>query len=381
MTSISTVNKTNKLASSLRHSSSFLSTNKGCMDYGRTRPHMARLPFVSESLIDANHFLDHLGSQSLEDMESMLEGITEESTTETVLEECYNYTPPRLHAHRNRDLTELMIKRKCQRISEAKSTHHDRQCAPTRTSGCKKLSERVNQYLEEGLARILIDDVHNVSGGLRSKSRPSCDAVAKQKQFANMKTLVSRSPIIWVIQPTVSKGKIKFKISTEFGACFLLKKEELVDFLNASKCFSRKDTNTSVSCDDFFQVYTIDSRESHVVQSDDVCSLVEEMSLTNGKGKYLSLESSTEVNCRRNDMGLVDASKHITTITFHFPKIESKNGERRRKRRSNCLGRRFSRYLIRQRFKLLIYRQTGKALLVGNIKRRSRFLTRHSPFK
>mmetsp|Transcript_13034 Transcript_13034/g.32905 ORF Transcript_13034/g.32905 Transcript_13034/m.32905 type:complete len:373 (+) Transcript_13034:474-1592(+) len=363
MTSISTVNKTNQLANNLWHSSSFVSTKKGGIDYGRTRPHLARLPFVSESLIDASHILDHLGSQSLEDMESMLEGITKASTTETVLEECYNYTQPRLHAHRNRDLTDLMIKRECQRISNAKITHHDRQCAPTRTSGCRKLSERMNQYLEEGLARILTDDVHNVSGGLRSKLRPSYDAVAKQKQFRNTKTLVSRTPIVWVIQPTVRKDKIKFKISTEFGARFLLKKEELVDFLNASKRFSRKETNISVSCGAFFQVYTIDSRESRVVQSDDVCSLVEEMSLTNGKRKYISLESSTEVNDGRNDNGLVDASKHITTITFHSQKDESENRERRRKRLSNCLVKRFSRYLNRQRFKLLIYRQTGKALV------------------
>lgn len=85
MTSISTVNKTNQLANNLRHSPSFASTNKGGIDYGRTRHDMARLPFVSESLDDANHFLHHLDSQSLEDMESVLEGITKASTTETVL--------------------------------------------------------------------------------------------------------------------------------------------------------------------------------------------------------------------------------------------------------------------------------------------------------
>jgi hypothetical protein len=376
-----------RFSNDYRRSSPFTAPrSNGDVDFGRILPCVARLPSISESVGDTHNILDHFGSQLLEDMESILEGITKASTTETVLDECRNYAKPCLYPLRNRDLTGLMTKRKRQWLATSKAKQHEDRSFPTRITGYHGLKEHMEQYLEEALARILLENAEDVthSRGKIAKSWSSFKAVTKQKYFENTDAIVSAIPIVWVIQPTVRNGKTKFKFSTDFGPCFFIREEESIEFVEILKRFSKNETDSSFGYNIFYQVYTMDSRESRVVKSDVVSSLIEEMTtMTSGKGKNTPINLATmarqsrddednanaKVNDTRNGISMVATSTPITTII-----ISTKKDEMEDKvpipSRSHGLVKRVTRYLNRQRLKRLIHRQVGIAL--GNTNGQSR---------
>lgn len=122
-------------------SSLFLSTRNGCVDYGRIRPRVARLPPLPENVANSPNDLSPIGSQLLEDMESILEGLTRSSTIETVLHECCDYDKYHLHLRRNSDLTGLMSKQKRYWYGTAKERHREDRYSSTRTACYHRLKE------------------------------------------------------------------------------------------------------------------------------------------------------------------------------------------------------------------------------------------------
>lgn len=381
MTSIFVGNTAPRFSNDYRRSSPFTaSRSNGGVDFGRTRPCVARLPSISESVGDTHNPLDHFGSQSLEDMESILEGVTKASTTETVLDECRNYAKPCLYPRRNCDLTGLMTKRKRQWLATTKAKQDEDQSFPTRITGYHGLKEHMEQYLEKALARILLENVEDVTHarGKIVESRSSFKAVTKQQGFKNTDVIVSAIPIVWVIQPIVRNGKTKFKFSTDFGACFFIRKEESIEFVEIIKRFSKNDKDSPFGYTIFYQVYTMDSRESRVVKSDVVSSLIEEMmTMTSGKGKHTPINSATptrqrrddgnnanaKVNDARNGISVVAASTPISTFIISAKEDEMED-KVTKPRRSHGLVKRVARYLNHQRFKRLIHQQV--ALALGN---------------
>jgi hypothetical protein len=347
---------------------------------------MARLPSISESLGDTDNVLDYFSSQSLEDMESILEGVTKASTTETVLDECRNYAKPCLHRRRNCDLTGLMTKRKRQWLATAKEKQHEDRSFPTRITGYHGLKEQMEQYLEEALARILLENVEDGTHatGTIAESQSPFKTDNKCKGFKNTDATVSAIPIVWVIQPIVRNGKTKFKFSTDFGACFFIRKEESIEFVEIVNRFSQNGKDSSFCYNIFYQVYTMDSRESRVVKSDVVSSLIEEMmTMTSGKGKLIPINSATttrqrrddennanaKVNDARNGISVVAASTPISTFIISTKEDEMAD-KGTKLSRSHGLVKRVARYLNRQRFKRLIHQQM--ALALGNTHCQSR---------
>ena len=363
MNAISVTNLTPRFVNKRRNASPFSSTSEGGVDYGRAGPFVARIPCLSEKFSDASTILDDLGSQLLEDMESILEGVTIASATKTALDECHNFAKPCLHAHRNSNLTELMIKGRRNLLSKTKARQRDRQTFLTRTTGYHIPTKRIDLYLEEELARMENEDTLNTteSRELVSKSCPSYGAISKREKFGkNNNFIASTIPVVWAVQPTVRNGKTKFKLSTESGACFYLKEKGLVDFLKMTKRLPKNDSVSSASCSVYLQVYTMNSRRSRVVKSDGISSLIEEITMSTAGRWTRDYEdhSCTKVYDTRNDLSEVDASTSSATIPFG-----------NNKNRSHGLVKRFTRYLNRQRFKHLIYQQANNSL--SNINGRS----------
>lgn len=375
MNSLSIANMAPRVISDHRQSSLFASTSNSTLDYGRIRPCVARLPCISGNMGDNHTVLDDIGPRLLEDMESILEGVNNASTTETTLEECRHYAKPRLYPRLNSDSVKLMTKQKHQWLHTT-GTRHD-QVQFSRTVGCRGLNEQMEQYLKEGLARVLLEKAEDITdpGGQVVKSWPLFKAVSRKTEFENTHAVVPTISIVWVLQPTVRKGKTKFKFSTDFGAYFLIKKDELIEFLDIMKCFCKNDKNSSLRCNAFYQVYTMDKRRSRVIKGDAVVSLIEEMT-THKEGNLPNNPATTARQTKDNeeyghtDVNVVSASTPTSTIIMSNAKDESKKGKGANRRRSHGLVKSFTRYLNRRRLKRIIRQQTGIALC--NMNGRSR---------
>lgn len=174
------------------------------------------------------------GSQFLEDMESILEGVTNTSTTETVLEECRYYVKPHLFRQHRRDLTALMTENERQRLKTKTTQSNNSPPVTCRTIGHDGLLERMEHYLAEGLIQALNNKQSN-----------------NNTKGVNTKTDDGGIPIVWVIQPTRRKNgnnsnkkkdsdkdvksHMRFKFSTDFGACFYLNGKESLEFIEILK--------------------------------------------------------------------------------------------------------------------------------------------------
>lgn len=119
-------------------------------------------------------------------MEFILEWMTKNSTTETVIGEFCNNDKPRLYPRRSSDLNGLTTKRKCQRLPTTRARKNEDEYFPTRrTTGHHSSKEHREQYLEEGLARILVENAEAAfnSRGKMAKLWPSFDFTTKQRTF------------------------------------------------------------------------------------------------------------------------------------------------------------------------------------------------------
>lgn len=375
MNSLSTANLAPRVISDHRHSSLFSSASNSTLDYGRIRPCVARLPCISGNISDDHTVLDDIGPRFLEDMESILEGLNKASTTETTLEECRHYAKPRLYHRVNSDSVKRMTKQKHQWLHTTRTRHDQDQFS--RTVGCHGLNERMEQYLKEGLARVLLENAEGATDprGQIVKSWPLFKAITRRKEFENTHTVPPTVSIVWVLQPTVRNGKIKFKFSTDFGACFLIKKDELIEFLEIMKFFCENDKNSSLRCNAFYQVYTMDKRRSRVIKADAVSSHIEEM-MSHKEGNLPNDSATTARQTKdneeygRTELNVVSTSTPTSTIIMSSVKDESKKGKGANRRRSHGLVKRFTRYLNRRRLKRIIRQQTGIALC--NMNGRSR---------
>jgi hypothetical protein len=358
------------------------------------------------------------GSQFLEDMESILEGVTNTSTTETVLEECRYYVKPHLFRQHRRDLTALMTENERQRLKTEKIQNNSPP-GTCRTIGHDGLLERMEHYLAEGLIRAL----NNKQSNHNTKEIKSDDGVI---------------PMVWVIQPTrrmnrnnkkkkVDNGNgesnIRFKFSTDFGACFYLNEKESLEFIEILKKNSSKKLSPYSSCRMYYQVYTMDSSESRVVKSDAISSLIQDIVIadtttstttttTTTTNSQKEVDKTTEKQDADNDESrtngddddggnVATAAPTATTAPTSGNNVDggskkhgssaTKKGTKKRGRTSSAKEegggakkhsrtKRFARYLNRRRLKRLIRQQVNIALGDSTNKSRNKLMVALFPF-
>jgi hypothetical protein len=251
------------------------------------------LPTIEEvAVMEGTHFL--------EDMESILEGITPAPLT--ALEECL--PKPR---SRN-DLTALM--------SGIHRKDHLQQQTPR-----FGLRRRLETYLEEEVAKAYQEEVDREETVEEGDQRQ--EANESDKPANDSKHVISHEPpIVWVIHPCHGKdGTLRFKFSTDGGACLILKDKEALESVGIMK---------ESSCNTFFQVYTIQGGVSRIVKPDQISRVMEEI---------LS-EAKPAVN-----------EEDIPTYSFETEhKVKHRPVQR------------LARYILRRRWKKLVRRQVGIAL-------------------
>jgi hypothetical protein len=353
------------------------------------------------------------GSQFLEDMESILEGVTNTSTTETVLEECRYYVKPHLFRQHRRDLTALMTENERQRLKTKTAQSNNSPPVTCRTIGHDGLLERMEHYLAEGLIRALNNNQNN-----------------NNTKGTNTKTDDGGIPMVWVIQPTRRKNgnnsnkkkdsdrdvesHIRFKFSTDFGACFYLNEKESLEFTEILRKFSSKKLPPYSSCKMYYQVYTMDSSESRVVKCDAISSLIQEIVIaatttnsqkevdktTDDKQDADNDESRTNGDDDDDDDGnggnVATATPTATTAPTSGNNVDggskkhdssaTKEGTKKRRptrstkeekgdgTKKHSRTKRFARYLNRRRLKRLIRQQVSIALGDTNNKSRNKLM-------
>uniref|UniRef100_A0A6U9WJF2 Uncharacterized protein n=1 Tax=Pseudo-nitzschia australis TaxID=44445 RepID=A0A6U9WJF2_9STRA len=377
-----------------RCSPSFRSTKNDHMDFRCMRPcAVRRLPSLPDEVGESESG-SHNGSQFLEDIESIMEGVTETSTiAETESEEFQScsYIKPRLGPRRGGDdLTALMSERH-QRLAaisyfhpeERPSPRRGRRATTTKTAafGRQGLRERMDAYLEEGLTRILRERAQDTTDGKAKAAEisPSIDAIQKENADTDTNPYVFSVRMVWIIQPTIRNGKIKFKFSTEYGACIFLNKMDSLEFLGIVKEFSKKNRGPSFSWNTFYQVYTMDLRESSVVKGDAVTSLFEDMASTalkqsktpqfdvgtgsrnkNVDGKRRN--SKDRYNGNSYDDDVIVSTDSCTTEIDEKKKEETWRYSKRNYNPAKCCVR----FLHRRRMKRLVRREACIAVIKDN---------------
>ena len=354
------------------------------------------------------------GSQYLEDMESILEGVTNTSTTETVLEECRYYVKPHLFRQHRRDLTALMTENERQRLKTKTTQSNNSPPVTCRTIGHDGLLERMEHYLAEGLIQALNNKQNNTN-----------------TKGTNTKSDDGGIPMVWTIQPTRRKNgnnsnkkkdsdkdvesHIRFKFSTDFGACFYLNEKESLEFIEILKKFSSKKLSPYSLCKMYYQVYTIDSSESRVVKCDTISSLIHEIVIaaattTTTTNSQKEVDKTTYNDESRtngedddgNDGGNVATATPIATTapnsgnnvdgSKNHDSSAAKEGTKKRRPTSSTKEergggtkkhsrtKRFARYLNRRRLKRLIRQQVNIALGNTNNKSRNKLMVALFPF-
>jgi hypothetical protein len=248
------------------------------------------LPTIDErAIMEGTHFL--------EDMETILEGAT--SVSMTALDEYL--TKPRAC----RDLTALM----------PDNDREDLLRQPTPRLGLRR---RLETYLEEEMIRAyqaeLAEDKPEEESNEADKAA-RCKSAAKEDNS-------NESPIVWVIQPVHNKdGTLRFKFSTDDGACLILKDKETLESVEIMKSSSR---NT------FFQVYSLEGGISRIVQPDQISHVMED------------IISEVKPN--------VDEEHIFTTNAEPETKTKKRPGQR------------LISYIMRRRWKTIVRRQVGIAV-------------------
>lgn len=192
------------------------------------------------------------------------------------------------------------------------------------------------------------DENHNPAGMIWPKTpRPRRERVffknRARRQAKKKFDEESYAPVVWVIEPGFNKnGTLRFKFTTDAGACLILNDTQALESIDIMKESSRAGTY-------YFQVFSIQGNSSRVVKPDQIA---EAMS------------------------GIIADSKPIATeddvLTSGVPP-------------NKRFGHRFFRFLLRRRWKNLIRRQVRIAMRGGGNfeadSRRSRFVSMASrPF-
>jgi hypothetical protein len=145
------------------------------------------------------------------------------------------------------------------------------------------------------------------------------------------------SPVVWVIEPGYNNnGTLRFKFTTDAGACLILKDEEALASIDIMRASSRNNT--------YFQVYSIEGNSSRVVKPAQIVPTMASI-IAESKPKPEEEDALT---------------------------IEAVPTSRKR------TGHRFYRFLLRRRWKRLVRHQVRIA--VGDSRGRTRFASLTNPF-
>lgn len=367
------------------------SDNYSYKDFERLGPSESRgrlSSFTDEEAIASNgETIDTFDSQlMLEDMESILEGVTAEApvaTTDAIPGDfgiCINSARYCLNGSRSgNDLTVLMSNSERHRLATSVSRHSNND-RPFRATSMKQfgrlgLKERMEDYLEQGLTRILreTDSFTIDEKGGPSKSSQSLTNVQNEKNM-NHRSFPSAT-LVWTIQPTIRNGKPRFRFSTDFGARFTLNKRDSLEFIELTKGTSEKYSGASHGCNTFYQVYTMDRKESRVVNYNAVTSLLEEMTkvMVSKLSPFTHVESRTIMGHtnvvydgnRKNEQNIdiPGTTKNCSPAKTHNDN-GSKKGDTMKPKSSykRSPAKRLLRFLNRRRMKRSVRQQTYIAL-------------------
>jgi hypothetical protein len=255
-------------------------------------------------------------------MESILSGIStsratgphSDSTLSTIDDELQSYhAKPRL----SRTLTDLMSESEFDVFVVGQRTR--------RTT----LRERMETYMS---SRTLGEaqgpsSYHSLEEALDEAGK----AIEKKSKLDDHKNF-----LVWEVQPEDCEekfGRILFKFSTHFGACFLLKYKHAVEFVQIMDKLTKKRR-----CKSFYQIFNTDGSKSTLVKQDEIARVLEHT---------INRLQPPPVDEDGNEM--VDSANVI--------------------KRPSELGtiKRVDRYMNRRRFKKVIRRQVGFA--VGRFKK------------
>lgn len=270
------------------------------------------------------------GSYFLEGIESIMDGVTTVLDAHVVLEEYKNaYYQKGSRGSTPSMMTPGEIEGR-QQIHSNHQTH--------------SLRERMEAHLENELARPckLEDDREEKEHNDIDSSYPpraSIDSIRTGEDIANVNTTrpintcttPNTSTMVWDIQPlydvdNAAPDSLRFKFTTNTGACLILKVYEALSWIAIMKKYSEKS-----SCATFFQVYSVDGRESLIASAEDIPSIMRKV--------FVGCQPELEVE--------------------DFMSGGAKTGPRGRRSRS---GHRFIQYMRRRRCKRLIRRQVDIAL-------------------
>jgi len=155
----------------------------------------------------------------------------------------------------------------------------------------------------------------NDSTETTSKKRLRSTRFQKPQSMKKAKN-AEHSPVVWVIESSFNKdGTLRFKFTTDVGACLILKDKEALESITIMKDSSR--TNA------YFQVYSTEGKESRVIKPDQISQAIEEI-IAKSKPKL----------------------KEEDVLTSDAPA-----------KTKRCIGHRFYRFLLRRRWKKLVRRQ------------------------
>ena len=329
----------------------------------RTRAYAARIPSTSGNLHGNRFLLGHVSSQSLKDAATLLEAVTKVSITGASSDESYFCAQHRLDKRRTSDLTELMKVQTRQWLAFTNFQRLGDNFSCPRTFGYDGSRERMDQYLEKELDRIISENTrHDTNSSEKiAKRLPSSNVTTEHKEIRNKNSMDASIPIVWVIQPIVRNRKIKFKFSTDFGPSFFIRERELIQILETINCLCREKMGDSCCCMVFYHVFTIDLRFSRVVTSDAISSVIEEMAMmmTNNKmnTRFHSTNAARKIMKDKDETGLVSASAPINTIVTSSDRSGTKT------RRSRSLVKRLTQYWDQRRLKRIVQQQVRIALL------------------
>ena len=294
------------------------------------------------------------GSQFLEDMDAILAGVIGTTTTSshhgtttaaTVLEECHSFKKPTLPP---RDLTALM--------SESDVVHlvgqQHQQQQPQQTPR-NALRARLDVFLSERT----LENCHKqaVASSKKCMKDPD-DGIVKYDSF-----------MVWsirLVDDLQKADRLLFKFTTDYGACFILKKKHAIDFIDILKKYSKK-----YGCTVFYQVYAKNEQLSRIVKNDAISNLVDEIisQADDSKSNTVQEENQPPPQEQPPQEQAQDRSTTPDNGTNDGGGDQATNPHNSNNR---TLVLRFKRYMNRRRLKNLIRQQIGIA--IGKAKQSSR---------
>jgi hypothetical protein len=158
---------------------------------------------------------------------------------------------------------------------------------------------------------------------------------------------------IHLVDDEENAGRLLFKVTTDYGACFVLKKKHAMEFVSILKKYSKK-----YECTVFYQVYAKDERVSRIVKNDAISSTLEEMISQNDTPQNSDVQEETNTRAPTPQQEPQLAGQP----TQEENGIANVVGEKTSSNSPVTFIVRFKRYMNRRRMKKLIRPQIGIAI-------------------